>query len=104
MTSDDFVENTKEYFYQDITCFEVQSEIVEKIDIGAAQGCLGCLGGCFGGCINIGETIKKNNYTVDMFKITVAGSKCKVAMKNAGLQKQSISAARALLRERKLLK
>lgn len=97
MTSDDVEEYCREYFYQDITCFEVENDIVEKIDINVGKGCLG--GGCLGG-----ESIRKNNYTVDSFKITVPGSSCEIAMKDAGAQMKNIQAAKALLRERKFIK
>ena len=94
MTSDDVWEYCREYFYQDITCFETENDIVEKIDISIAQGCLG------GG----GESVAKNNFTREIFRITVPGSSCKIAMRNAGTQMQSIQAAKALLREKKFLK
>lgn len=91
MTSDDMTEYTKEYFYRDITCFEVESELVEKIDISIAQGC-GCLGG---------EKIAKNNYSINRLKITVPGSSTFMAMRNQGSQKASIFGARHLIREMK---
>lgn len=94
MTSDDVWEYCKEYFYQDITCFETENDIVEKIDISIAQGCLNAGG----------ESIAKNNFTREIFRITVPGSSCKIAMRNAGTQMQSIQAAKALLREKKFLK
>lgn len=93
MISDDVEEYCREYFYQDITCFETENDIVEKIDISVAQGCLGG-----------GESVAKNNYTREWFRITVPGSSCSIAMRNAGAQMQSIQAAKALLREKKFLK
>ena len=92
MTSDDVWEYCREYFYQDITCFETEEDIVEKIDIRIAQGCLG------------GESVEKNNYTREIVKITVPGSSCKITMRNAGTQMQNIQAVKALLREKKFLK
>ena len=58
MISDDVEEICREYFYQDITCFETEHDIVEKIDISVAQGCLGG-----------GESVSKNNYTMDYFRL-----------------------------------
>lgn len=93
MISDNVEEVCREYFYQDITCFETEHDIVEKIDTTVVQG-------CFGG----GESISKNNYTKDYVQITVPGSTQIIAMRNAGTQMQSIQAAKALIRERKFLK
>lgn len=92
MTSDDVWEYCEEFFYKDIVCFETEHDIREKIDTSPAKGCLG------------GETVKKNNFTVDIFRITVPGKVCKVGMRDAGTQKQSIQAAKALLREKKMAK
>ncbi|MBR0277414.1 MAG: hypothetical protein IJQ50_03000, partial [Clostridia bacterium] len=93
MTSDDVWEYCCEYFYQDITCFETTHEIKEKIDTSIAQGCL-----------KSGETVTKNNYTVESFRIIVPGDYYTVSMRDAGTQMQSVQAAKALLREKKFSK
>lgn len=93
MLSDGVEEICREIFYQDITCFETERDVVEKIDISVAQGCLGG-----------GESVAKNNYTREYVQITVPGSGLSIPLRNAGTQIQSIQAARALIRERKFLK
>ena len=90
MTSDSTTEYMKEFFLQDITSFETESALVEKIDINGVAG-----------CFKSSETIKKNNYTVDWFRVIVPGNQFSIVMRNAGDQANSVQAAKALLRDRK---
>ncbi len=92
MTSDNTWENTKDFFYQDITCFATENKVVENIQPETGKGCLSK------------ETIYKQNYVVDTLKITVPGTSYSISMRDAGAQAQSIQAAKAMLRERKFIK
>ncbi len=93
MKSDDTTEYMKEFFLQDVTAFETESDLVEKIDTSIVSG-----------CIKSKESISKNNYTIDWFRVTVPGSQFSISMRNAGDQAQSVQAAKALLRDRKFSK
>ncbi len=93
MTGDNTWEITKDYFYQDITCFETESKLVERILTETGKGCFGK-----------GESTYKQNYIVDTLRITVSGSSFSISIRDAGNQAQSIQAAKAMLRERKFAK
>ncbi len=93
MTSDNVTEYMKEFFLQDVTSFETESDLVERIDSSIASGCLSNT-----------ENISKNNYTVDWFRVTVPGAQFSISMRNAGEQADSVQAAKALLRDRKFTK
>lgn len=93
MTSDNTWETTKDFFYQDITCFTTESKLVERILTETGKGCFGK-----------GESTYKQNYVVDTLNITVPGSSFCISMRDAGNQAQSIQAAKAMLRERKFVK
>ncbi len=95
MTSDDQTEYMKEFFLQDITAFETESTVVERIERKVKAGC---------GCISAKEMYTKNNYTIDWFRVVVPGSQFSISMRNAGDQAQSVMAAKALLRDRKFVK
>lgn len=92
MTSDNVWETTNDFFYQDITCFTTQSKVVEKI-VEESSGCIFGKGNVF-----------KRNYVVDTLKIVVPGSSYEVSMRDAGVQAESIQAAKNMLRERKFIK
>lgn len=93
MTSDNTWEYTNDFFYQDITCFRTESQLVERILTEPGKGCL-----------NSGESTYKQNYVVDTLKIIVPGTEYKISIRDAGVQAQSIQAAKAMLRERKFVK
>ena len=93
MTSDSTTEYMKEFFLQDITSFETESDLVEKIETSMVSGCM-----------KSNETVSKNNYTVDWFRVIVPGNQFSISMRNAGTQAQSVQAAKALLRDRKFEK
>ena len=93
MTSDNTAEYMKEFFLQDITSFETESDLVERIEANMVSGCL-----------KNNEIVSKNNYTVDWFRVKVPGNEFSISMRNAGNQAQSVQAAKALLRDRKFEK
>ena len=93
MTSDNTWETTRDFFYQDITCFTTISRVVEKIVIQPGKG-----------CIFSKESAFKQNYVVDTLQIVVPNESYRVSMRDAGAQANSIMAAKAMLRERKFLK
>lgn len=93
MTSDNTWEYTKDFFYQDITCFATENRLVERIMTESGKGCFGK-----------GESSYKQNYIVDTLQITVPGTSYSISMRDAGTQAQSIQAAKAMLRERKFIK
>ncbi len=95
MTSDNQVEYMKEFFLQDVTAFETESTVVERIERKVKAGC---------GCISAKEKFSKNNYTIDWFRVVVPGSQFSISMRNAGEQAESVMAAKALLRDRKFVK
>lgn len=99
MISDNTVEETHDFFYQDITCFKTINKLVEKI-VNEEKSCLKNPKGCLG----LGDSTYKQNYIVDILEITVPGKSYAVWMRDAGSQTQSIQAAKAMLRERKFLK
>ncbi len=90
MISDDVIETAKEFFYQDITCFETSHEIVERI---RHKGCLRK------GCLKSGYY--KDNYYVDKLHITVPGYSYSVYIKDSEEINQRLMAVKAMLRERK---
>lgn len=91
MASDNTWENTKDFFYQDISSFEVEQRVVEHIDR------------YFGGCIRRKIETEKNNYLVDTIHITVPNNSFTCAMKNNGNLQQRLQAAKTMLREKKFV-
>lgn len=92
MESDDMWEVTRDFFYQDITSFATETKIVEKIVESA------------GGCFSKTSTYTKKNYRVDTLELKVPNDGYCFSMRNNENLARSISAAKAMLRERKFMR
>lgn len=89
MHSDNIWEETYDFFYQDITSFSTETKIVEHI---IKKGCL------------FFKKVTKKNYRVDSLEIRVPNDHYYFSMRNSENVTRSISAAKAMLRERKFLR
>ena len=89
MHSDNIWEETYDFFYQDITSFSTETKIVENI---IKKGCL------------FFKKVTKKNYRVDALEIKVPNDNYSFSMRNSENVARSISAAKAMLRERKFMR
>lgn len=92
MTSDNTWETTRDFFYQDITSFQTQHRVVEKIRHE------------MGGCIIKRDSSYRENYIVDTLRIIVPGFDYDISMTDAPGVEQTLQGAKAMVRERKFNK
>ena len=92
MTSDDMVETTHEFFYEDVTCFEMMRDVSEDIKETAGCGC---------GCLKTKDKVTKSLYISNSLKITVPDSRFYASMEYNPEVVKSINAMKNLVRERK---
>lgn len=107
MTSDTVSEYMKEVYYQDITSFEIENDLIENIEKNLVAGCLkggkGCINTEGKGCFNK-ENVVKNNYTRTYFRVAYAGGQFSIGMDGTGHQVRSLMAAKNKLRDKKFEK
>lgn len=90
MISDRSWEQTMDFFYQDISCFTIRRNLVQKVMDKGTQGCLSS------------QPYREcNSYYVDSLDIVVPGASYTFSMRNSTKVSQSLHAAKAMVRERK---
>lgn len=95
-TSDDALETTRDFFYNDITCIRTEHEIEEQIYEVTKKGC---------GCLSIfkkkSSKFLHNNRHWDTLQITVPSDSYSFCCRTNPTLEQSIQAAKAMIREKK---
>ena len=95
--SDRIWEKSMEFFYQDITCFAINENLVQKIIDKNSKGCVH-------GCLSFfRKNMECHSYYVNELKIVVPGGSYSFSMRNNGKQTDSLHAAKAMVRERKYI-
>jgi hypothetical protein len=90
--SDNVTENTRDFFYSDITCIRTEHEIEESI-YEVQEGC---------GCLKKKESkFIHNNRHWDTLQITVPNDAYSFCCRTTSTLEQSIQAAKAMIREKK---
>lgn len=92
MISDRIWERIMDFFYQDITCFVINRNLVQKVTDKGSKG-----------CIANKPYAESSSYYVDKLEIVVPGGSFSFSMRNNAKLAESLHAAKAMVRERKYM-
>ena len=92
MISDRIWERTMDFFYQDITCFILNKNLVQRVTDKGSKGCL-----------SNKSNRESSSYYVDRLEIVVPGGSYSFSMRNNAKLAESLHAAKAMVRERKYM-